>query len=53
MENYHKPNDEKRVVVILPNGSINDWLNASVEQAAEFIRQYPANKLRAESRPKE
>lgn len=53
MENYHKPNDEKRMVVILPNGSINDWLNASVEQAAEFVRQYPANKLRAESRPNE
>ncbi len=33
------------MVVILPNGLIRDWLQASVEQSMEFMRQYPANRL--------
>lgn len=53
MRHYHKPNDEKRMVVILPNGSIKDWLNATASQAAEFLRQYPADKLKAEAAPRQ
>lgn len=45
MRDYHRPNDEKRMVVILPAGSYRDWLQASVEQSAEFMRQYPADRL--------
>ncbi len=45
MRNYHKPKDEKRMVVILPNGLHDDWLNASPSEAGDFMRRYPADKL--------
>lgn len=48
MRNYHKPDDEKRMVVILPNGAIRDWLQAPASQSMEFMRQYPADRLIAE-----
>lgn len=51
MRNYHKPNDEKRMVVILPNGAIRDWLQAPANESMEFMRQYPADRLSAEPRP--
>ncbi|EGH19068.1 hypothetical protein Pgy4_39500, partial [Pseudomonas savastanoi pv. glycinea str. race 4] len=40
-----KPQDEKRMVVILPKGSYMDWLNAQPEQSAAFMNQYPADRL--------
>jgi putative SOS response-associated peptidase YedK len=52
MRKYHRPDDEKRMVVILPNGVIRDWLKASANQSMEFMRQYPADRLSAEPRPK-
>lgn len=52
MKNYHKPQDEKRMVVILSNGLIKDWLNASADESQEFLRMYPADRLRAEAQPK-
>lgn len=51
MRNYHRPDDEKRMVVILPNGSIRDWLKASASESMEFMRQYPADRLTAEAKP--
>lgn len=51
MKNYHRPGDEKRMVVVLPNGEIRDWLQASAEQSMEFMRPYPADRLVAEARP--
>lgn len=51
MRNYHRPEDEKRMVVILPNGSIRDWLQAPANESMEFMRQYPADRLTAEPRP--
>jgi len=45
MRNYHKPGDEKRMVVILPQGLYNDWLDAPAHDSAEFMRQYPADRL--------
>jgi putative SOS response-associated peptidase YedK len=51
MQNYHKPKDEKRMVVILPSGLINDWLIASTDQIQDFMRQYPEDRLMAEPRP--
>ncbi|WP_394245291.1 SOS response-associated peptidase [Halopseudomonas laoshanensis] len=47
MQNYHRPKDEKRMLVILPNGLIRDWLSASADESMEFMRQYPADRLRA------
>ena len=45
MRNFHKPGDEKRMVVILPAGSYDDWLTAPPARTPEFLRQYPADKL--------
>lgn len=47
MKNYHRPEDEKRMVVILPRGLYGDWLNATVTNSRDFIRQYPADRLLA------
>ena len=49
MKNFHRPEDEKRMVVILPAGSYEDWLTASVERTREFLNLYPAALLVAES----
>jgi putative SOS response-associated peptidase YedK len=51
MRNFHKPNDEKRMVVILPNGVHQDWLRAPAEESMEFMRPYPADRLIAEAEP--
>lgn len=45
MRNYHKPEDEKRMVVILPKGLYADWLQASASDSMEFMRQYPADRM--------
>ena len=45
MRDYHKPDDEKRMVVILPAGLYNDWLNASPSGSMDFMRQYPADRM--------
>ena len=47
MRNFHKPGDEKRMVVIVPVGSYEDWLDAPVARTMEFIRPYPADQLMA------
>lgn len=44
---YHRPEDEKRMVVILPNGLIRDWLKAPAANSMEFMRPYPADRLTA------
>ena len=49
MRNFHKPGDEKRMVVILPEGSYDDWLTASVQRSREFLRQYLAEALTTEA----
>lgn len=49
MQNYHKPGAEKRMVVILPAGSYRDWLKATPAESIEFLRQYPADRLQAET----
>ena len=45
MRNYHRPEDEKRMVVILPRGLYRDWLNAPAEASGDFMRRYPAERL--------
>jgi putative SOS response-associated peptidase YedK len=48
MQLFHKPTDEKRMVVILPAGAYQDWLCASAAEQASFLVQYPAVDLIAE-----
>lgn len=51
MRNYHRPENEKRMVVILPRGLYRDWLEAPVEASADFMRRYPADRLAVEPSP--
>ena len=52
MRRFHKPNDEKRMVVILAPDQYDDWLNCSTNDAAGFLNQYPAKLLATTPRPK-
>lgn len=47
MRNYHKPSDEKRMVVILPDGAYEDWLTAPAEHGMRFMEAYSAERLTA------
>lgn len=44
---FHKPADEKRMVVILPEDRFEDWLCARPEQSMDFMRQFPSGALQA------
>lgn len=50
MRLLHKPTDEKRMVVILPDDQYDDWLSADGNVSREFLREYPAELLTAELR---
>jgi putative SOS response-associated peptidase YedK len=53
MRHYHKPDDEKRMVVILPAGLYHDWLDAPASVSMEFMRQYPADRMAVVPKEKE
>lgn len=48
---FHRPEDEKRMPVLLHPYDFDAWLNCTVEQAATFMRQFPAELLEAEPAP--
>jgi putative SOS response-associated peptidase YedK len=50
MKNFHKPEDEKRMVVILHEDDYDDWLSAAPEESQHFLRQYPAEMMQIDSR---
>jgi putative SOS response-associated peptidase YedK len=45
MRQYHKPEDEKRMVVILDECDYDAWLAAPATQSSDFLRQFPADNL--------
>jgi putative SOS response-associated peptidase YedK len=45
MRRFHKPEDEKRMIVILPPERYDDWLRAKPEQSLGILQPYPADKL--------
>jgi putative SOS response-associated peptidase YedK len=49
MNQFHKPTDEKRMVVILPETRYLDWLNAKPGSESSFLIPFPAELLSAES----
>jgi len=49
MRMFHKPQDEKRSVVILPPERYDDWLQARAGESAEFLRLWPAEQLAGEA----
>lgn len=52
MQRFHKPNDEKRMLVILRPEQYDEWLTCSVEEAPLFFTQYPADRLLVRPAPK-
>lgn len=48
MRQYHKPADEKRMVVILNEGDYDAWLQAPAASSRDFLRQFPSDNLAAE-----
>ncbi len=51
MQRFHKPEDEKRMVVVLEPDDYASWLQAPLEQAGEFFQPYPASRLIATEAP--
>lgn len=49
MRKFHKPTDEKRMVVILPESRSSQWLETKVGGKGEFLLPYPAELLVAAS----
>lgn len=47
MRQFHKPTDEKRMVVILPENRYQEWLGADAAHSMPFMQQYPAENLLA------
>ncbi len=45
LKNYHRPEDEKRIVVILPDDAYSAWLDAPVSESMDFIQHYPHDQL--------
>ncbi len=48
MRQFHKPADEKRMVVILDEGDYDAWLQAPAVDSRDFMRQFPADNMVAQ-----
>ena len=47
MNKLHKPKDEKRMVVILPEDQYDAWLEAKPGESMDFMKAYPAEAMMA------
>ena len=47
MKNYHRPTDEKRMVVIVPRSAYDDWLKATPGASMQYMQPFPAEHLTA------
>lgn len=45
MKQFHRPEDEKRMVVILPDDQYDAWLEARPSESMEFMQAYPAEAM--------
>jgi putative SOS response-associated peptidase YedK len=52
MQRFHKPDDEKRMVVFLRPEQYDAWLTSDAEDAPEFLQRYPAERLVAYAKPR-
>jgi putative SOS response-associated peptidase YedK len=50
MKQFHKIDDEKRMVVILEDDQYTEWLNASTRECTHLLKALPAERLSAESK---
>lgn len=48
---FHKPEDEKRMLVILDESEYENWLNCPIEAMSGMMTRYPAASLTAEPAP--
>ncbi len=53
MKRFHKPGEEKRMVVILDEDEYDAWLDCPVDHMAGFMRQFPADRLEAMPWPRD
>jgi putative SOS response-associated peptidase YedK len=49
MNQFHKPADEKRMVVILHDDQYTQWLNAPISECAYFLKEFPVELLTAKA----
>lgn len=52
MKRFHKPEDEKRMIVLLEPFQIDEWLQSPFEDASSYFQLYDVEKLVAEPAPK-
>ncbi|HYD58989.1 MAG TPA: SOS response-associated peptidase family protein [Noviherbaspirillum sp.] len=52
MQRFHKPDDEKRMLVILRPDQYDEWLHVPVNDAPNFFERYPAERLVANPAPR-
>lgn len=52
MKHFHKPEDEKRMVVVLDEADYDAWLDAPQNRMREFLSKYPAKQLESEPVPR-
>ena len=51
LKNYHRSDDEKRIIVILPESHYVAWLEAPVNRSIDFVRHFPHDQLVATPSP--
>jgi putative SOS response-associated peptidase YedK len=52
MRRFHKPGDEKRALVVLPQHELDAWLACKDQELARsFLRHYPAEGMKAWAAP--
>lgn len=47
MNQFHRPEDEKRMVVILPEDQYDAWLEAKPSESMDFMKAYSAEAMMA------
>jgi putative SOS response-associated peptidase YedK len=52
MKQFHKPGDEKRMLVLVPPVRHTDWLRATPQTATQLMQAMPASELVAQAAPR-
>lgn len=46
MKNYHKPQDEKRMIIVLPRGAFTAWLTCPSSEMMGFMQPFAADRFK-------